>query len=37
MGDHVTGIELLGSDGPPRVGWLPDISLARFGCTGISA
>jgi len=37
VGDHGTGIELSGSEGPPGVGWLPDILLARLGCACISA
>ena len=31
MGDHVNGFELSGSEGPPAVGWLPDIFLAGDG------
>jgi len=34
VGDHVTGFELSGSEGPPAVVWLPDISLAQSGCSG---
>jgi len=36
-GDHVTGADaqLSGSEGPPWVGWLLDIVLARLGCACI--
>jgi len=32
VGDHVTGTELLGTQGPSGVGWLPDIVLVRLAC-----
>ena len=32
VGDYVTGFELWGSEGPPAVGWLYDIHLARLVC-----
>jgi len=35
VGDHVSGFELLGSEGPPEVGVLPDIFWREMGTLGV--